>query len=62
MFALKLQLVCISAPIAGQEVCPRILQSTSTKTLNLMHSLLWLVRHMRIDKEISAREPRTSIE
>ena len=50
-YASKLQFVCISAPITGQEVCQRLWSSLSTKILHTVHSLISSRRFLRIDKD-----------
>ena len=61
MYALKLLFVCISfPPTKPREVYPRLWPSTSTKTPHTMHSLISGLHPLRIDKDSSVREPRTS--
>ena len=43
-----------------REVYPRLWPSTSTKTPHTMHSLISGLHPLRIDKDSSVREPRTS--
>ena len=57
MCALKFLFVCISFPTTEREVCLGLWPLTSTKTLNIMHSLICRLRPLRIDKDSNVYEP-----